>query len=91
MGFLPFGGEHFSRLVRSAGEIRLACSLEQSGFHRLLISGLQQSGYQESKIYIQMTRGVAPREHIFPSKGTYRLFIISEDGSPCRRKYANGV
>jgi len=74
-GVPAFWSEHFSRLMRSAGEIHLACSFDQSGFHRLLLSGLQQSGYQESKIYIQITRGVAPREHSFPSKGEPTVFL----------------
>jgi D-alanine transaminase len=29
--------------------------------------GLGQAGYQEAKVYIQITRGTAPRDHAFPS------------------------
>jgi D-alanine transaminase len=74
-GVPAFWGEHFARLVRSAREIQLTFSLEQTDFQRLLLSGLQQSGYQEAKIYIQLTRGVAPREHIFPSHGEPTVFL----------------
>ncbi|MDH4193635.1 MAG: D-amino-acid transaminase [Nitrospirota bacterium] len=74
-GVPAFWGEHFARLVRSAREIQLAFSLEQTDFQRLLLSGLQRSGYQEGKIYIQVTRGVAPREHAFPSKGEPTVFL----------------
>jgi D-alanine transaminase len=74
-GVPAFWGEHFARLVRSAKEIQLAFSFEPSAFQRLLLSGLQQSGYQEGKIYIQVTRGVAPREHIFPSKEDPTIFM----------------
>lgn len=70
-----FWGEHFARLVRSAREIQLAFSLEQTDFQRLLLHGLQQSGYQEAKIYIQVTRGVAPRDHIFPANGEPTVFL----------------
>jgi len=74
-GVPAFWGEHFARLVRSASEIQLGFSLEQTDFQRLLLTGLQQSGYQEGKIYIQMTRGVAPREHIFPSNAEPTVFL----------------
>ncbi|MDT3777943.1 D-amino-acid transaminase [Nitrospira sp. MA-1] len=74
-GVPAFLGEHFKRLVRSAKEIQLPFSLEQAEFQRLLLHGLQQSGYQEGKIYIQVTRGVAPREHIFPPIGEPTVFL----------------
>jgi len=74
-GVPAFWCEHLARLVRSAREIQLAFSFEQTDFQRLLLSGLQQSGYQEGKIYIQVTRGVAPREHVFPSKVEPTVFL----------------
>lgn len=74
-GVPAFWGEHFARLIRSAREIQLTVSLEPTDFQRLLLSGLQQSGYREGKIYIQVTRGVAPREHIFPSQGEPTVFL----------------
>ncbi len=74
-GVPAFWSEHFARLIRSAREIQLTFSLEPTDFQRLLLSGLQQSGYREGKIYIQLTRGVAPREHIFPSQGEPTVFL----------------
>ncbi|MEO8328297.1 MAG: D-amino-acid transaminase [Nitrospirota bacterium] len=74
-GIPAFWGEHFSRLVRSAKEIQLHFSLEQAEFQGLLLDGLQQSGYQEGKIYIQVTRGVAPREHTFPPNGEPTVYL----------------
>ncbi len=65
-GVPAFWEEHYTRLVRSAKEIRLPFPIEPQDFHSLLLTGLQQSGYAEGKIYIQLTRGVAPREHGFP-------------------------
>jgi D-alanine transaminase len=74
-GVPAFWSDHFARLVRSAREIQLSFSLEQADFQRLLLFGLQQSGYQESKIYIQITRGVAPRDHVFPSNTEPTVFF----------------
>ena len=74
-GVLAFWKEHFSRLVRSANEIRLPFSIEERDFHRLLLMGLEQSGYGEGKIYIQLTRGAAPREHGFPCDAEPTVFL----------------
>jgi D-alanine transaminase len=73
-GVPAFWRDHFARLIKSAQGIQLIVSLEEAGFQRLLYVGLQQSGYQESKIYIQITRGVAPRDHIFPSSAEPTVF-----------------
>ncbi len=74
-GVPAFWEEHFARLVRSVREVQLPFSMEQTDFQHLLLSGLQLSGYQEAKIYIQVTRGVAPREHVFPSKREPTVFL----------------
>jgi D-alanine transaminase len=74
-GVPAFWEEHFARLVRSAREVQLPFFIEQTDFQHLLLSGLQLSGYQEAKIYIQVTRGVAPREHVFPPRGEATVFL----------------
>lgn len=48
-GVPAFWEEHFTRLVRSAQEIRLPFLLEPQDFHDLLLTGLQKSGYAEAK------------------------------------------
>ncbi len=70
-----FWKEHYARLVRSATEIQLPVCLTLHDFQQLLLTGLQQCGYSEAKIYIQVTRGVAPREHGFPGKTDPTVFL----------------
>ncbi len=74
-GVPAFWKEHYTRLVRSAKEIQLPFKIEPQDFHGLLLTGLQQSGYAEGKIYIQITRGVAPREHGFPVNTNPTVFL----------------
>lgn len=91
-GVPAFWEEHFARLVRSAREIQLAFPLTPTEFQHLLLSGLQQSGYQDGKIYIQVTRGVAPREHLFPSKGEPTIFLSFRNMVPLPAEgYQEGV
>ena len=74
-GVPAFWENHCTRLARSATEIRLPFHIQPQDFHRLLMTGLQQSGYAECKIYIHITRGVAPREHGFPVETEPTVFL----------------
>lgn len=63
---VPFHvSDHLARLARSAREIRLALPYTPVEWEERIREGLRQSGYREAKVYIQVTRGVAPREHRF--------------------------
>ncbi len=69
-----FWEEHFTRLSRSAKEVRLPFSLTKDQFFDLLQSGISRCQYQEVKVYLQMTRGVAPRDHAFPGEESPTMF-----------------
>jgi len=57
---------HLGRLERSAKELNLLQPYSRAQWLRWIQQGISQAGYQEAKIYIQLTRGVAPRDHAFP-------------------------
>lgn len=58
---------HLARLNRSAGELSLRQPYTNEQWTRWIQQGLSLAGYQDAKIYIQITRGAAPREHMVPS------------------------
>ncbi len=58
---------HLARLDRSARELSLRQPYSSVQWTRWIQQGLSLAGYEDAKIYIQLTRGVAPREHSFPS------------------------
>jgi len=63
----PFQLEaHLVRLERSAEAIGVSVPYPRQEWERLMTEGLRQAGYEDSKIYVQLTRGVAPRDHVFP-------------------------
>lgn len=67
---VPFQLEaHLARLERSARELFIPQPYSRAQWMQWIQHGLSLAGYQEAKIYIQITRGVAPREHSFPSQG----------------------
>ena len=59
--------EHLHRLVRSAEAVSIPMTLGLDEWRRVIREGIERSQLKESKVYIQVTRGVAPREHTFPS------------------------
>lgn len=57
---------HLTRFKRSAEAIELMLPWDLSQWAMYVREGIARSGYPESKVYLQLTRGVAPRDHAFP-------------------------
>jgi len=60
--------EHMDRLKRSLKEVSIDADVD--AFEKRTLSLLAKSGVKEGLIYQQVTRGVYPRVHKFPPKGT---------------------
>lgn len=66
---IPFQLEaHLTRLERSAGELCIPFLYSKAQWMQWIQHGLSLAEYREAKVYLQVTRGVAPREHTFPSQ-----------------------
>lgn len=59
---------HLDRLDRSAAQLSIPQPYTRRQWTQWIHQGLSLAGYQDAKVYIQVTRGVAPREHSFPSE-----------------------
>src|SRR6266566_4951150 len=67
--------EHLDRLARSCEGIRLNAPLSKPELMREILRFVEKSPVREGMIYLQITRGVAPRNHIFaPSKPTVLFY-----------------
>jgi len=60
--------EHLARLKFSAGEIEIPIPYSDAQIEKTIRLGCQKSGYADTSIYMQLTRGAAPRNHPFPQK-----------------------
>jgi len=58
--------EHIRRLYKSLKQIQIPLTTTPDQLERIVQSGIKRSQYAETKIYIQVTRGAAPRLHSFP-------------------------
>jgi D-alanine transaminase len=67
--------EHLARLEKSAAGIQLSAPVARAELTAEIGKLIAQSGVGEGMIYLQLTRGVAPRNHVFPADaGTTLLF-----------------
>jgi D-alanine transaminase len=58
---------HLARLERSAKAIELKSPYAAAEWMAHVAEGIRLGKYAESKVYLQVTRGVAPRDHLFPA------------------------
>jgi D-alanine transaminase len=82
---------HFERLHRSLCELRIPNPYtfeELTKFHDQLI---ETSGIGEASVYLQITRGVAPRAHIFPDQVVPRLTMTIQPVKPTDDLRASGA
>jgi D-alanine transaminase len=57
---------HLARLDRSLRELKMAAPLVPGALTRVLREVLARNKVHDGYVYIQVTRGVAPRDHAFP-------------------------
>ncbi len=58
--------EHLERLVKSANAIRLPITDTLDDFRKLILTAAEKSQLSECNVYLQITRGIATRNHLFP-------------------------
>lgn len=58
--------EHLVRLEKSAEAILLTMNYTIEELEALIAEGLAKTGLQEASVYLQVTRGIAKRVHLFP-------------------------
>ena len=57
---------HLQRLQRSLAQIEITNPYNESDWEKIINTLIERSGLQELYVYLQVTRGVAPRDHAFP-------------------------
>jgi D-alanine transaminase len=58
--------EHLARLAYSLRSIRIANPHDSAGWAKLLGAVVARNPWDDQSVYLQVTRGVAPRSHEFP-------------------------
>ena len=76
-GRLFRAGAHLDRLERSLSAIRIEDPLGRSGWNGLLEELVERNGGGHQAVYLQVTRGAAPRDHAFPGDVAPTVFAMT--------------
>ncbi len=95
-----FGGKlsdaegHFARLWRSLDELRIAHPMSRAALEVVLKETLRRNRVREGLLYLQVSRGVARRDHAFPTVPVAPSLVItakSLDRASSNAKAEGGV
>jgi D-alanine transaminase len=68
---------HMARLQRSLGELRIDAPMPLSSLSVVLRETVRRNRVRDGIVYLQVTRGVAPRDHAFPKSGTRPSVVVT--------------
>ena len=68
---------HLQRLSRSLGELRIPPPMTPKALGFVLRETVRLNRVRDGLLYLQVTRGVAKREHAFPSAGTRPSLVVT--------------
>ncbi|MCK8783742.1 D-amino-acid transaminase [Roseomonas sp. NAR14] len=68
---------HLSRMERSLGEIRLAQPMGRRALRQVLREVVRRNRITDGLVYMQITRGVARRDHGFPAAAVPPAFVVT--------------
>src|SRR5690606_23662836 len=84
--------EHLARLERSIAAIGIHCDMRKSDWEEVVSGLIARSGLGDCMVYIQVTRGVAKRDHAFPESIEPTLFsMVSPFKRPDTRLREEGL
>jgi D-alanine transaminase len=73
---------HLVRLHRSLGELRIAPPLGDGALRIVMREVARRNGVRNGIVYLQITRGAAPRDHAFPKAAKPTLVVTSRPSRP---------
>jgi D-alanine transaminase len=85
---------HMDRLVRSLGELRIALPMPLAALSIILHETVRRNRVRDGIVYLQVTRGVARRDHAFPAAGTRPSIVVTarpHDAAKAERTAADGI
>jgi D-alanine transaminase len=85
---------HLDRLNRSLGELRIAWPMSRAALIHVIRETARRNHVRNGLFYLQVTRGVARRDHVFPKEGTPSSIVVtakSTDPSIIAKKNAAGI
>jgi D-alanine transaminase len=85
---------HMERLQRSLSELRIAMPMALPALSVVLHEVVRRNSVRDGIVYLQITRGVAKRDHAFPPEGTRPAIVVTAsriDPAKIERFAADGI
>lgn len=76
-GFIVDLTRHLDRLGRSLGELQIAWPLSRAAIVRIIRETVRRNKVTDGMFYLQVTRGVAKRDHVFPAKNVRSSLVVT--------------
>jgi D-alanine transaminase len=73
---------HLARLHRSLAELRIAAPIGEAALKIVIREIIRRNGVDTGIVYLQITRGAAPREHAFPKAAKPTLVVTARRSRP---------
>src|SRR5713226_922007 len=73
---------HIARLHRSLAELRIKAPMDDASLRIVIREIVRRNGVDTGIVYLQVTRGAAPREHAFPKAAKPTLVVTSRRSRP---------
>jgi D-alanine transaminase len=79
---------HMERLVRSLGELRISMPMPLSALNVVLHEVVARNRIRDGIVYVQVTRGVARRDHPFPAAATKPAIVVTANSLDVQKSEA---
>ena len=76
-GYIVDMTRHLDRLDRSLSELQIAWPLARTALIRVVRETVRRNRVTDGMFYMQVTRGVAKRDHVFPSKSVRSSLVVT--------------
>lgn len=81
--------QHLQRLQNSLDGVRIDNPHSDEQWTHIINDLIAQNNGGDQSLYLQVTRGVAPRDHVFPVGGTPSVFMMSNPLQPVAESWKN--
>ena len=79
-GRLVDEGRHMARLKRSLGELRIGWPMKPAALAVVMREVVRRNRVRDGLLYLQVSRGVAPRNHAFPAADVPPAIVVTAHG-----------
>jgi D-alanine transaminase len=86
--------EHMARLQRSLAELRIAPPMGEAALMAVIRETMRRNHVSDGIVYVQVSRGVANRDHVFPAPSTKPTIVVTAknlDRNAIAKRAAAGV